>query len=195
LLVSFHLEIGLSIKENQRELQRKNVFGIPGIFVSGIVWLIAGLACLFVSENAAIAVLFVGGMAIYPLSTLICQRLVTQEPAETKNPLDLLGLESTALLFAGLFLAYIGRSQSPGYFFNTMLVIIGVRYLVFQTIYGLRHYWVLGLLLAYTGLALFIFQNTWLPAAALAGGVIEIATSVFMWFTLQTRAAIEWSQF
>jgi hypothetical protein len=90
-----------------------------------------------------------------------------------------------------LFLAYIGRAQSPGYFFNTMLVIIGVRYLVFQTVYGLRHYWVLGLLLAYTGLTLFISQNTWLPSAALAGGVIEIGTSIYMWFTLKTRVAIE----
>ncbi len=191
LLFTFHLEIGLSIHENQRALQRKNVFGIPGIFISGIVWLVAGLTCFFLTENTAIAVLFVGGMAIYPLSALICHRQVSQESTESKNPLDLLALESTALLFAGLFLAYIGRAQSPGYFFNTMLVVIGVRYLVFQTVYGLKHYWVLGLLLIYTGLALFIFQNTWLPSAALAGAAIEIGTSAYMWFTLKEMVQFE----
>ncbi|MEM7315901.1 MAG: hypothetical protein AAF497_22425, partial [Planctomycetota bacterium] len=153
----------MSTTDDQLELQRQNFFGIPGVFVSGVVWLVAGFVCLFVSESYAIAALFIGGMAIYPVAAMICKYLPSLEPPSSKNPLNMLGLESTALLFVGLFLAYIGREKCPGYFFNTMLMVIGVRYLLFQTVYGIRIYWILGLSLSLFGLGLFVFQNSWSP--------------------------------
>lgn len=175
----------MSTKEDQLELQRQNLFGIPGVFVSGVAWLISGVVCLVTSESYAIVAFFIGGLAIYPLSTLICQKLLSLDSPNSKNPLNRLGLESTAVLFMGLLLAYFGRAQSPGYFFNTMLMTIGVRYLLFQTVYGIRLYWILGLLLSYTGLALFVFQNKWLPLGGLAGGIIEIGMAIYMLRTLR----------
>lgn len=180
----------MSTREDQLELQRQNLFGIPGVFVSGVAWLISGLVCLVASESYAIAAFFIGGVAIYPVSTWVCQKFLSLDPPSSKNPLNRLGLESTAVLFMGLFLAYFGRAQSPGYFFNTMLMTIGVRYLLFQTVYGVRIYWILGLLLSYTGLALFIFQNSWLPLGGLAGGVIEIGIAIYMFRTLKVKSGI-----
>ena len=58
-----------------------------------------------------------------------------------------------------------------------MLLVIGGRYLVFATIYGMRLYWALGLALAAAGAVL-----TWLRLPALvvvaAGTVIEFAFGV-----------------
>lgn len=177
----------MSTKDDQLELQRQYLFGIPGIFVSGVVWLSSGIVCLVASESYAIATFFIGGVAIYPLSTFICQKRLSLDAPSSKNRLHLLGLESTAVLFMGLFLAYFGRAQSSGYFFNTMLMTIGVRYLLFQTMYGTRAYWTLGLLLSYTGLALFVFQNNWLPLGGLAGGIIEIGMAIYMFKTLSVE--------
>lgn len=177
----------MGIRDDQLELQRTYAFGIPGISVSGVVWLTAGLVCLLVSETAAIATFFVGGMLIFPVASLICQKGLGRTPAKG-NPLGILGLETTSVLFVGLVLAYFGREQSAGYFFNTMLMIVGVRYLMFQTVYGLRHYWALGMALAYTGLGLFILRATWLPLAGLAGGGIEMGFAAWMWITLKHPA-------
>src|SRR5690625_1707148 len=55
-----------------------------------------------------------------------------------------------------------------------MLLVIGGRYLVFATIYGMRLYWVLGLALALAGVVL-----AWLRASPVfvvaAGSAIEFA--------------------
>jgi hypothetical protein len=58
-----------------------------------------------------------------------------------------------------------------------MLLVIGGRYLVFGTVYGMRLYWALGLALASAG-----FSLAWLGVAALvvvaAGAVIEAVFGV-----------------
>ena len=51
-----------------------------------------------------------------------------------------------------------------------MTMAIGVRYLTFQTIYGLKSYWVLGGVLAFTGLAIFsVRQPMGNPASIIDG--------------------------
>ena len=182
------LDVEMTIKDEQCELRQQNFWGIPGIFVSGIVWLISGIVCISVSESYAIAALFIGGMAIYPVSALVCKMILSLDPPSSENSLNFLGLESTAILFMGLFLAFIGRAQSPGYFFHTMLMTIGVRYLLFQTVYGARVYWILGLTLSFAGLALFILRNNWVPLGGLAGGIIEIGFATYMIGTFKTKS-------
>lgn len=58
-------------------------------------------------------------------------------------------------------------------------MIIGVRYLIFQTIYGMKIYWVLGLLLIVAG---FIGLNSNQPfyTFGIVGGIIELIFSVLI---------------
>ncbi len=65
------------------------------------------------------------------------------------------------------------------WFFSTMLLVIGGRYLTFQTLYGLRIYWVLGALLGATGLALALLRAP--PViGAFAGAGIELTFAVVL---------------
>jgi hypothetical protein len=55
-----------------------------------------------------------------------------------------------------------------------MLLVIGGRYLTFQTLYGMRVYWALGALLCAAGLLLGMLRAP-PPVSATAGAAIELA--------------------
>jgi len=147
--------------------------GAPGLFASATVWLAAGAVANFASAKAAVVVLFIGGMLIHPLAVLVC-RLAGRPGAHAKeNPLGRLALESTVILLLGVALSLALAQFSVELFFPAMLLVIGGRYLTFQTLYGRRIYWICGAALAALGVAAAMLK---LPAApvALAGGCIEV---------------------
>ena len=87
-----------------------------------------------------------------------------------------LALESTFLLFIGLFIAFLSLQIRPNWFFSIMILIIGGRYFIFSSIYGMRVYWVFGTVLILSGVGGFLF-NTPFHVIGLTGGIIEILFS------------------
>ncbi len=155
--------------------------GGPGIMASGVVWAISGIIALAVSNKASMLSLFLGGMLIHPLGILLSKALNRPGKHEPGNPLSQLALESTFILFVGMFMAYSVSFKNIDWFYPIMLMIIGSRYLLFSTIYGNRGYWALGCLLAVSGMLGLVFQ---LPFAfgAFVGGVLEILFSIIFLF-------------
>jgi len=150
----------MKISEAQRDMRSAYLDGGSGVLISGLVWLTAGIVALYSSKQTAFLVLFFGGMVIFPISNLV-DRLLNRRGKHLKsNPLGKLALESTILIFLGLYLAYLSFSHQPNWLFPIMLMTIGVRYLIFQSIYGLRIYWVLGMVLIMIGI---IGMNSDLP--------------------------------
>lgn len=167
----------MQIAAAQSDMSRAHVHGAPGVFVSGAVWLIAGVLWDRQDVVAGFYALFVGGMLIFPVSLLI-SRAVFRSPRTTAgNPLERLALESTFILFSGILLAYCFLRTAPELAFPAMAVSIGVRYLIFRTIYGSPVYWVLGGALAIVG-ALTALAVVALPVnLALIVGAIEVVMS------------------
>ena len=60
-----------------------------------------------------------------------------------------------------------------------MLLLIGGRYLTFQTLYGLRIYWICGAALCVGGLALALLRAP-APISAFTGAVIELGFAAFV---------------
>ena len=60
-----------------------------------------------------------------------------------------------------------------------MLLVIGGRYLTFATLYGMRIYWALGLVLA-SGAYLIAASKLAPPLAAAAGGATELLFAVIV---------------
>ena len=84
---------------------------------------------------------------------------------------------STFWLILSLPLAYGLSLHNINWFFPAMLLVIGGRYLVFSTIYGMRFYWVLGLALAGAGVGLGMLRAT--PAiSAGSGALIEFVMAM-----------------
>ncbi|TRW18107.1 DUF7010 family protein [Glacieibacterium frigidum] len=131
------------MKQAQDELRAAYLGGVPGVAVSGLVWLVAGLVWDARGPGTAFIALFFGGIAIFPLSLAVA-RAFGAKPASKTNPLNALGFETTVPLFAGLFVAYALIGRDPPLAFALFAAIVGARYFAFATLYRDRTYWVLG---------------------------------------------------
>ena len=172
----------MDLKLAQREVAIANLGGAPGVLVSGIAWLVAGGVWLRADVTAAFAVLFVGGMLIVPVSLLVSQTLARAPKASPDNPLNQLGIESTVILFAGIFVAYCLLRAAPGLVFPVMAITIGARYFVFRTIYGQVLYWGLGTALLMLGVGASLGWFVLPGNLALATGIVEVGFSAVLFF-------------
>lgn len=178
----------MKFTEAQENMRKAYFGGGPGAFASGTVWLTAGITALISTKQISVMVFFFGGMLIHPLGIVLSKALKRSGKHKKGNPLSSLALESTFLLFIGLFIAYLALQVRPNWFFPIMILIIGGRYLVFSSIYGLRIYWVFGALLILSGVAGFLF-NPPFHFIGLIGGIIEILFA-FLIIYLEKRKLI-----
>lgn len=163
----------MTVVESQSDMRSAYYSGAPGILASALAWSAAAATAVLASPERAIWALLIGGALIHPVGVLLCRLLGAPAKHSQSNPLGQLAGASTFWLIFSLPLAYGLGLQSPAWFFSAMLLVIGGRYLVFATLYGMRLYWALGLALAVAG-----FGLGWLGAPALAvvgaGAAIEL---------------------
>lgn len=163
----------LTFAAAQQDMRTAYLGGAPGLFVSGSVWTIAGIVCLWRSPQMAVWALYVGGALIHPVSALLTRMLGRSGRHASGNPLGMLALATTIWMILALILAYGISLWRMELFFPAMLFVIGGRYLTFATLFGTRLFWVCGAALALAGYELANLHAA--PAtAAFAGGAIEI---------------------
>ncbi|WP_396591800.1 DUF7010 family protein [Allomuricauda sp. R78024] len=175
----------MNFTEAQEDMRTSYFGGGPGVFASGIVWFASGVTAWLTTEKTGVLVFFFGGMFIHPLGILLSKLLKRSGQHKKGNPLSVLALESTLLLFIGLFIAYSIMYIRPNWFFPVMMLIIGGRYFLFSSIYGMRFYWLLGSILALSG-ALGFFFNSSFYLFGLVGGALEILFS-FVLISLEKK--------
>ena len=164
----------MEFKAAQRDLSQAYIGGAPGILVSGLAWLSAGIVWSQSSTAAAFAALFVGGMLIVPVSLLICRLLFGAPKPSPGNPLERLGIETAFFLFGGLAIAYAALQTAPELALPAFAVVIGARYTSFRSLYDEPLYWLLGGLIAAAG-ALALFRVVAFPGnLAIIVGAIEL---------------------
>lgn len=169
----------MNFEKAQHDMNSAYFAGGPGVFVSGLVWCIAGLVALLYSEQLSMLTLFFGGMLIHPLGMVLAKAFNRSGKHKSENPLGKLALESTIILFVGLFLAFYVAKLQVEWFYPIMLMIIGVRYLIFNTLYGTKIYWLLGASLIFSGM-LGILVGANFMVGAFVGGALEIIFSLLI---------------
>jgi hypothetical protein len=169
----------MQFEEAQKDMSFSYFGGGTGVLVSGLVWCIAGFVALLYSNQSSMLTLFFGGMFIHPLAMLLSKILKRPGNHNPKNPLGKLALESTIILFVGLFLAFFVARLQVEWFYPIMLMIIGVRYLVFNTLYGTRIYWILGAILMISGMLCILFNANFIIGVFI-GGLTEIVFSLLI---------------
>ncbi len=112
-------------------------------------------------------------MFIHPVGVLLSKFAGRTGKHDTENRLGRLAIESTFMMFAGLFIAFAVAMRIPNWFFSIMLLVIGGRYFIFETIYGDRIYWIFGGVLCIAG-AVYLITDIHYHIAVLSGGIIEI---------------------
>ncbi len=168
----------MTITEAQYDLRRAFVGGGPGAFISGAVWLTAALTMKQRGVGTAFAVLFFGGMLIYPLAQLISRVLFKCSPPAQANPLGRVALESTVAMIGGLFAAWLFLFIRPSYVFPIAAIAVGTHYAAFRTVYGDILFWALAGLITAVGV-LDILNYVRIPGGPiLAVGLIEIVFAI-----------------
>ena len=167
----------LTVAGAQQDMRTAYLGGAPGLFVSGTVWTIAGLVCLWKSPQDAVWALYAGGVLIHPVSSLLTRLLGRSGKHAAGNPLGMLAFATTIWMIMMLALAYGISLWRIELFFPAMLFVIGGRYLTFATVFGTKLFWVCGALLALAGYGLAALHAA--PAtAAFTGGAIEVAFGI-----------------
>lgn len=166
-----------TVTDAQQDMRRAYFSGAPGILASGLAWAVAAGIAIFVSPERAIWALLVGGALVHPVGLVLCRLFGAVASHSKGNPFGQLAGASTFWLLFSLPIAYGLGLQNPAWFFAAMLLVIGGRYLVFATLYGMRLYWALGLSLAAAGAALGVLA---VPALAVVatGAAIELVFAV-----------------
>ncbi|XQW86728.1 DUF7010 family protein [Thalassotalea piscium] len=170
----------MKFEQAQKDMNDSYFGGGPGVFISGLVWCLAGFAALYSSNQFSMMTLFFGGMAIHPLSMVLSKMLKRSGKHNQDNPLGKLALESTIILFVGLFLAFYVAKLNLAWFYPIMLMAIGVRYLIFNTLYGLKTYWVLGAILMFSGMLCILLGANFFIGAFIGGSTEIIFSLVIM---------------
>ena len=159
-----------TVKLAQTEMRNNHMYGATGIVVSGLIWLTSSLVAFNYSSRQAVWALLIGGVLIHPISTIFNKMIGISGAHSKNNPLASLAMEGTFYMLMCIPLAYGLSLQRIEWFFPGMLMIIGGRYLTFNTIFGNRLFWVLGGVLGIAGYILFSL-NTKCYISALTGGV------------------------
>lgn len=179
----------MTFGDAQHDMRAAYICGAPGMLVSALVWLAAGCVALRVSAATSVLVLFVGGMFIHPVATVLCKLLGASGKHNSTNPLGGLAIEGVAWFLLCLPITYAVSRINVLWFFPAMLCVIGGRYFTFRTLYGLRIYWLCGAALA---LAAYLCAASKAPphVGAFAGAAIEAAFALAIVLTNRRQTSI-----
>jgi hypothetical protein len=170
----------MTVRDAQRDIRRAFVGGGPGVFVSALVWFAAAMVERSEGIGPAFAVLFLGGMLIFPVSALASRILFKRGKQAPDNPLGAIGLESTVAMIGGLFAAWLFLPFQPAYVFPLAAIAVGTHYAAFRTLYGDGLFWVLGGLITVIGF-LAIFKVAPIPGGPiLAVSAVELVFAILL---------------
>ena len=177
----------MNVARAQEQMRHAYFGGAPGMLVSAMVWAAAGAVATGGAFTQAMWTLFVGGMAIHPLGLLLAKALGRPGGARG-NPLERLAFESTITMILALPLAWAVSTLRAEWFFPAMLLVIGGRYVVFASIYGLRLYWACGAVLVAAAYGAAVLRLAPAPAA-FAGSAIEAVFALALFARMRGQAA------
>lgn len=172
------------ISEAQRDVRRVYVGGFYGQLVSGAVWLVAAAAATWASPGAGVALLWFGGMMIFPLTTLALRAAGRPASLGRGHPFAPLAFQIAITVPVGLLVALVLAVERPALFFPAAMVIVGAHYLPFVFLYGMRLFTLLAAILVGGGVALALLA----PGAPAIGGWLTGALLIGFAFALRRSA-------
>ncbi len=159
----------------QADLRMAHLNGAPGVLVSGLVWLATGLTWYLAGPSAAFVFLFLAGMAIAPLATLLTRFLFKTPAATIGKPLEKIALVTVPIILAGFYIAWRWLGVVAPQAIPIVAIAIGLRYLTFKTMFGTGMFLLLGGAFILIGGAAFMSSISLAGPAALLLGLIELA--------------------
>ncbi|MBG6226478.1 hypothetical protein IWX63_003077 [Arthrobacter sp. CAN_A2] len=162
----------MSFSEAQADVRRVYHAGFHGPLISAVLWATASAVFTWRSPAAGMAVLFFGGMLIFPVTTLILKIMAGPTSLPKGHPSAALALQAALTVPLGLLVAVVLGAYEPSLFFPASLIIVGAHYLVFVSLYGMKLYATLAAAMILPGMtALFLLPGV-RPVSGWIGALI-----------------------
>lgn len=168
----------------QLEMRRHFVGGFYGQLTAGVLWLVAAALATWSTPRAAITWLVIGGMFIFPVTTLLLKLTGTPPRLSTDNSLVQLGAQVALVLPLSMPLLLPVARYRLEWFFPAMMVLLGAHYLPFVFLYGMRMFGALCALLVGAGVGIAMYG-----VGGFATGA-WITTGVLLAFALLGRLGV-----
>lgn len=165
----------VDVLQAQADVRRIYRGGFSGPLVSAIIWAVAAAVFFWVSPAAGMAVLFFGGMLIFPLAALVLTFMGGPVALPKGHPSAALAMQSAFTVPLGLLVAIVLGKYEPLLFFPASLIIVGAHYLVFISLYGMKLFAVLaGVLVALGAITLFLLPNLGAVSGWIGAGIFLV---------------------
>ena len=169
------------IEEAQREMRHIYLGGAIGQLVSGVLWLTSAALGTFLSVQAGLVSLFLGGMLIFPLTQLALK--LAGRPASTSkdNLLNSLAKEIAFFVPFCLPVIYMVAKNNVNWYYPAFLIVVGAHYLPFMFLYGIRQYAILAGLMIAGGVVCAWLLPTIFTAGGWFGGIVLVGFAAALW--------------
>jgi len=142
---------------DQKEMRSAFLGGFAGQLVSGLIWIISSGTSVLISEKLGMTVLFFGCMGIFPLTKLTLRIIGRNAKVNEYNGLWSLGSQIAFTVPINFLLVGAIILYKPMWFFPATMIVVGAHYLPFITLYGMRMFGVLTVILVFAGTALALY--------------------------------------
>lgn len=167
------------LAEAQAEVRRSYRSASVGQIYSGAVWLASALAWSILGTSTGVLVLLIGGVLIYPVTTLVSRLLGSAGSIPKANPLRMAGLTIPIVGALGIPVAGAAALYDIDWFYPAFMVIIGAHYLPFAHLYGMRVFLPLGATMWFAGVAIALWAREASVIGALLTGLALVGVGVW----------------
>lgn len=169
----------MDVQDAQREIRVFYIGGFCGQLVSSLIWLTSAALGAWVSPEASILAVVIGGFLIFPLTRLLLHHLSPgRAPVSTENPFTGLGMQVAFVLPLSMLLLVPVSLYRLNWFFPALMVLAGAHYLPFATLYGMRMFLILAGILIAAGVVIALYFAATFSLGAWIGGLTLFA---FAW--------------
>jgi uncharacterized protein DUF7010 len=161
------------VRDAQREVRSVYLGGAVGQLVCGVLWAISAALATWGSRRQAILFLALGGVFIFPITTLLLRLMGRKSALDRQNPLIGLAMQIAFTVPLSIPLVAAASLHNVNWFYPAFMVVVGAHYLPFIFLYGMWEFAVLAALLLGGGIALGMrmphdfVPGGWYTAAAL----------------------------
>lgn len=163
----------MTITDAQRDVRTVFLGGFAGQIVSSGVWFLSAATATWRSPRAAIVVLFVAGIFIFPLTQLLLRLMARPASLPKGHPMNALAMQVAFVLPLSLPLVFATTAYRQNWFYPAFMIALGAHYLPFIFLYGMWQFGILAAFLIGSGLAIGLYLpsvfslGAWLTAGML----------------------------
>ena len=168
----------MDVIEAQREMRVAFLGGFAGQLVAGLIWLIASTVSVWSKPRTGMVVLFFGSMFIFPLCQALLRLMGRPAKVSAGNGLWTLGSQIAFTVPLNYLLVGAAALYQETWFFPAAMIVIGAHYLPFITLYDMKMFGVLAIVLVLVGVGLALYG----PAVFSLGGWLTAAILILFAF-------------